>query len=181
MGTGDRASSRRSRPLSPDPDVTPSASFVSAPSYPQLPSQPQAPTPAHIRQSDTENEEDFEILSPEELDFEDDVSVLGLVPSATMAAEFTEGRLETTVDSPQKELPGTKDAYVSYQVTTRVCALPGPCRVLALPAANSPCAVRLPIVPTPRILSAAPLYRLRLPLETIDQRVPTMRNTASPR
>ncbi|KAF2013149.1 hypothetical protein BU24DRAFT_393686 [Aaosphaeria arxii CBS 175.79] len=35
-----------------------------------------------------------------------------------MAEEFSEGRLETTVDKPQKELPGTKDAYVSYLVTT---------------------------------------------------------------
>jgi hypothetical protein len=37
-----------------------------------------------------------------------------------MAAEFTEGRLETHVGHPQKELPGTKDAYVSYEVTTKV-------------------------------------------------------------
>ncbi|KAF2270688.1 hypothetical protein CC78DRAFT_139059 [Lojkania enalia] len=36
-----------------------------------------------------------------------------------MAADFTEGRLETTVSHPQKELSGTKDAYVSYLVTTK--------------------------------------------------------------
>ncbi|KAF9736016.1 intercellular trafficking and secretion [Paraphaeosphaeria minitans] len=36
-----------------------------------------------------------------------------------MAADFSEGRLETFVDTPQKELPGTKDAYVSYLVTTK--------------------------------------------------------------
>ncbi|KAH7123843.1 hypothetical protein B0J11DRAFT_323109 [Dendryphion nanum] len=34
-------------------------------------------------------------------------------------ADFSEGRLETTVNKPQKELPGTKDAYVSYLVTTQ--------------------------------------------------------------
>ncbi|KAF2118361.1 hypothetical protein BDV96DRAFT_488309 [Lophiotrema nucula] len=36
-----------------------------------------------------------------------------------MAADFSEGRLETIVGSPQKELSGTKDAYVSYLVTTK--------------------------------------------------------------
>lgn len=34
--------------------------------------------------------------------------------------DFSEGRLETIVDKPIKELPGTKDAYVSYNVTTKV-------------------------------------------------------------
>jgi sorting nexin-4 len=37
----------------------------------------------------------------------------------TGSHEFTEGRLECTVDKPQKELDGTKDAYVSYLVTTK--------------------------------------------------------------
>jgi hypothetical protein len=41
-------------------------------------------------------------------------------PQAAMAADFSEGRLETLVDTPQKELAGTKDAYVSYLVTTKV-------------------------------------------------------------
>lgn len=40
----------------------------------------------------------------------------------SMAADFSEGRLETTVGSPQRELSGTKDQYVSYLVTTDVCA-----------------------------------------------------------
>lgn len=34
--------------------------------------------------------------------------------------DFNEGRLECTVDKPQKENDGTKDAYISYLVTTRV-------------------------------------------------------------
>ena len=38
-----------------------------------------------------------------------------------MAADFSEGRLETFVGSPQKELPGTPNQYVSYLVTTKVC------------------------------------------------------------
>lgn len=33
---------------------------------------------------------------------------------------FSEGLLECTVDRPQKELDGTKDAYISYLVSTRV-------------------------------------------------------------
>jgi sorting nexin-4 len=37
-----------------------------------------------------------------------------------MAADFSEGRLETFVGSPQKELPGTPNQYVSYLVTTKV-------------------------------------------------------------
>ncbi|KAF2850781.1 hypothetical protein T440DRAFT_85063 [Plenodomus tracheiphilus IPT5] len=36
-----------------------------------------------------------------------------------MAADFSEGRLETFVGSPQKELSGTQNQYVSYQVTTK--------------------------------------------------------------
>ena len=38
--------------------------------------------------------------------------------------DFSEGRLETTVDTPVKELPGTKDAYVSYLVSTKVSSRP---------------------------------------------------------
>lgn len=41
------------------------------------------------------------------------------LPSAAME-DFSEGRLETTVDTPVKELPGTKDSYVSYLVSTKV-------------------------------------------------------------
>ncbi len=33
-----------------------------------------------------------------------------------------EGKLECTVDSPQKENDGTKDAYVSYLITVHVCS-----------------------------------------------------------
>lgn len=35
-------------------------------------------------------------------------------------AGIGEGRLDCTVDAPQKENDGTKDAYVSYLVTTHV-------------------------------------------------------------
>jgi hypothetical protein len=38
-----------------------------------------------------------------------------------MAEDFSEGKLETLVDSPQKENAGTQTQYVSYQITTKVC------------------------------------------------------------
>lgn len=37
-----------------------------------------------------------------------------------MADDFSEGKLETVVDSPQKENAGTQTQYVSYQITTKV-------------------------------------------------------------
>jgi sorting nexin-4 len=47
-----------------------------------------------------------------------------------MAADFSEGRLETFVGSPQKELAGTQNQYVSYQVTTKVGAPDRTCNVI---------------------------------------------------
>lgn len=38
-----------------------------------------------------------------------------------------DGTLDCTVDSPMKENDGTKDAYVSYKVTTHVCARDDSC------------------------------------------------------
>lgn len=55
-----------------------------------------------------------------------------------MATDFSEGRLETFVGSPQKELPGTQNQYVSYLVTTKVGSLAHSCGfVLALPVSNT--------------------------------------------
>lgn len=48
----------------------------------------------------------------------------GAIRRHAMAADFSEGRLETFVGSPQKELAGTQNQYVSYQVTTKVCLCP---------------------------------------------------------
>lgn len=36
------------------------------------------------------------------------------------AQDFEDGRLECAVEKPIKENEGTKDAYISYQVVTRV-------------------------------------------------------------
>jgi hypothetical protein len=58
------------------------------------------------------------------LDLEEDSHTVRNTPSAldarAMAEDFSEGRLETFVGSPQKELAGTQNAYVSYLVTTKV-------------------------------------------------------------
>jgi sorting nexin-4 len=48
-------------------------------------------------------------------------------PRKTMAeaidlASTLDGILQCSVDSPQKENDGTKDAFISYKVTTHVCS-----------------------------------------------------------
>ncbi|KAA8616879.1 Phoxy PX domain protein [Pyrenophora tritici-repentis] len=43
----------------------------------------------------------------------------GAVRRRAMAADFSEGRLETFVGNPLKELAGTQNQYVSYQVITK--------------------------------------------------------------
>lgn len=54
-----------------------------------------------------------------------------------MTTDFSEGRLETFVGSPQKELPGTQNQYVSYLVTTKVGSLAhSRSLVFALPVSN---------------------------------------------
>jgi len=62
--------------------------------------------------------DDLEDFQPEYRFIEFDSRAV-LLPR-NMAADFSEGRLETFVGKPQKELPGTKDAYVSYLITTKV-------------------------------------------------------------
>lgn len=94
-----------------------------------------------------------------------------------MAEDFSEGRLETLVGKPQKELPGTKDAYVSYLVTTKVSICSSSSAMYSKkPQPNSERAVRLPILPAPRVHRTPSLHRLRLPLETAQQRISTMRS-----
>ncbi|KAJ4382926.1 intercellular trafficking and secretion [Didymella sp. IMI 355093] len=62
-------------------------------------------------------------LSDDWLDVAQDPHIVQDSPSAldarAMAEDFSEGRLETFVGSPQKELAGTQNAYVSYLVTTK--------------------------------------------------------------
>ena len=49
-----------------------------------------------------------------------DYEQAGRNADAVDLAGIGEGRLECTVEKPLKENDGTKDAYVSYQVTTHV-------------------------------------------------------------
>lgn len=49
---------------------------------------------------------------PQAGDNADAIDLAGIGPAGT---------LECTVDSPMKENDGTKDAYVSYKITTHVC------------------------------------------------------------
>lgn len=101
--------------------------------------------------------------------------------------DFNEGLLECNVDKPQKENDGTKDAYISYRVTTRV-SLP---INRPIPAASPLCLgihckltlplERLSVIPAFRILRQATLHRLCVPLEDAQQRVSTMRRPAAAR
>jgi sorting nexin-4 len=55
-----------------------------------------------------------------------------------MGGDFAEGRLETFVGSPQKELAGTQNQYVSYLVTTKVGSSACSCSfVFMLPVSNA--------------------------------------------
>jgi hypothetical protein len=65
------------------------------------------------------------------------------IRTRAMAEDFSEGKLETIVDSPQKENAGTQTQYVSYQITTKVGALwsisipcPRDSQVLPSPTSN---------------------------------------------
>jgi sorting nexin-4 len=53
-------------------------------------------------------------------------SQAGPLADATDLAGIGDGVLECAVDAPLKENDGTKDAYISYLVTTHVRDSPGP-------------------------------------------------------
>lgn len=54
----------------------------------------------------------------------DSAPMAGPAADAMDLAGLDGGSLECTVTQPIKENDGTKDAYVSYLVTTKVCPLP---------------------------------------------------------
>lgn len=87
--------------------------------------------------------------------------------------------LECTVSDPLTENAGTKDAYVSYLITTHVRLLytrsGNPkswlkCLMLTIIAA-----VHLPILSKAQLLRPSPLHGLRLPFENTQQRLSSMR------
>lgn len=106
LGPGQGSANER-RPSRSDSDVTPGLSPTATP--------PDSPTAS---------DDEYDILQSlrENSDFRDEGVIVDSIhlPRGQMAADFSEGRLETIVGKPQKELAGTKDAYVSFLVTTKV-------------------------------------------------------------
>ena len=99
--------------LGPNPDVTLPAS--PAPGSPTPSSEP--PFAASLYDLDFDNISDRDEIVKKYRHYKTE---LAAVRTRAMAADFSEGRLETFVGSPLKELAGTQNQYVSYQVTTKV-------------------------------------------------------------
>lgn len=94
-----------------------STDVTSTPPTPRLTASPQHPF------DDIDDDSDYDQLS--DLCELDDNRLLHIhhseaVRRRAMAADFSEGRLETFVGNPLKELAGTQNQYVSYQVITKV-------------------------------------------------------------
>lgn len=98
---------------------------ASTPAPPRPPKNPHPKNPPPLRELD----DDFDFFQDEHFhdssnsDDSDEPIIVAYppeLPDHTMAADFSEGSLETVVGNPQKELPGTKDQYISYQITTKV-------------------------------------------------------------
>lgn len=133
------ASEGKGRGNGPDEANAASSTDVtdSAPSLPSL----QQTVTLHSPFEDVLDEPDYDRLSDLE-ELKQCCLIRPRHPTAprrrAMATDFSEGRLETFVGSPQKELPGTQNQYVSYLVTTKVGSLAHSCGfVLALPVSNT--------------------------------------------
>ena len=86
-----------------------------------------------------------------------------------------DGVLECTVDSPLKENDGTKDAYMSYLVTTHV--LFGTISFQGLDAANQ-AADRFQIFPETRYLRPPPLHRFCILKKRTVKRIRSLRRAS---
>jgi hypothetical protein len=84
-----------------------------------------------------------------------------------------DGRLECTVDSPLKENDGSKDAFVSYLVTTHVSSRRATLLIIYQNAYLLP--DRLPHLPKTDSNSPQAIYRLRLLVQGPHRRLPSMR------
>ena len=101
-------------------------------------------------------------------------------------AGIGDGRLDCTVDTPLKENDGTKDAYVSYLVTTTVRFSRGiskapPKLQVKQESANKSTIDRLPLLSKIYSQSPSPFHRLRFPLQDALSRISSMRRSSSPR
>lgn len=88
------------------------------------------------------------------------------------------GRLDCTVNTPLKENDGTKDAYISYLVTTHVGALvnqcfkPSPFQLTTNPADG------LQILYEIQFQSASSLHRFCFSLQNTSPRIPCLRSSS---
>lgn len=118
------APTRRPCPASPSSPCNPSSTDVTPPPpASSLASPPATPASTPPQFDDILEDPEYDRLSDRDELEEELLCVIGnpqAIRKRAMAADFSEGRLETLVDSPQKELAGTQNQYVSYQVTTKV-------------------------------------------------------------
>lgn len=98
---------------------------------------------------------------------------LGTHADALDLAGVGDGVLECTVTSPIKENDGTKDAYVSYLVTTNVGSTYARNTDLLLTTPDN-----LPIFPETHDISPQTLHRLRILIQDTIERIPRMCRTA---
>jgi sorting nexin-4 len=99
-------------------DVTYPASTPSTPTSTKPPSSPVLPLEDILDDPEYDQISDCEEVVKEEAYWRGDPTA---VRRRAMAEDFEkEGKLETLVDSPQKENPGTQNQYISYLVTTKV-------------------------------------------------------------
>jgi hypothetical protein len=85
---------------------------------------PDTPTTSELDLEDILDDPEYDQISDRKEVIESEACWRGdpiVIRRRAMAEDFSEGKLETLVDSPQKENAGTQTQYVSYQITTKVC------------------------------------------------------------
>lgn len=98
----------------------------------------------------------------------------------TVDSHGLDGMLECTVDTPLKENDGTKDAFISYLVTTHVSRNTLPVDPWRLTCSRR-LVDRLQILPALRILCPSTLHGFCFPVQDPVPRIPSMRRPSSPR
>lgn len=88
------------------------------------------------------------------------------------------GRLDCTVDTPLKENDGTKDAYISYLVTTHVGVLMNQCCKTGTLELTIIAADRLQILYEVQFQLAPTLHGLCFSLQNTSPRIPCLRSSS---
>jgi len=171
-----RAPARRPCPASPSSPCNPSSTDVTPPRSPST-----TPTYTPPPLDDIVEDPEYDQISDQSQVEQELLCFVGdplAIRRHAMAADFSEGRLETFVGSPQKELAGTQNQYISYQVTTKVgtasYTLAAIWRQGRRRYADEPRLVELPVLPEARVHRPAPLYRFCLPIQTVIERISAM-------